>query len=224
MKTLTNVTIGLLLALLYQVTPLRCVTSHAIDINSLSVQIDDITYSFKDNVMGNIENKDNGMVRVSIGLGDPIQKVKLYISAEVKDWDQIHDIALSTRSDSMMMVFRNTKYSFTIMPSIQYATYSGEQYTRKLNRRKQAPLFVKETPDWTRMSQDERQATGKGIIRNKGMEQTGLFLSLSPVTENGQLKEIIGNFSGIAAKNPDQSVSSDTITIKEGQFRIEVKP
>jgi len=194
-----------------------------VPINSLSMTVGQNQINFQGNVKAIIEEKDNGITRISIGVEDKTQRSEMFIRADVLSWDGNSTRYLQTQTDSLMFMLKHTNGSVFIVPSIQFAKDSGKRYVKRIRSPGKPVEFKKASPDWVRMSKAERLATGRGIIRNQGMEGSSFFVMIQPVVENGNVKAITGTFSGVASMGANRFQKGEFVNIMDGQFNIEVR-
>ena len=194
-----------------------------VPINSLSMTVGQSQINFQGNVKAIIETKDNGLTRISIGVEDKSQRAEMFIRADLPSWDVNSASYLQTQTNSIMFMLKHTNGSVFIVPSIQFARDSGKRYVKRVRTPGNPIEFRKASPDWIRMSKAERLATGRGIIRNQGMEGSSFFVMIQPVLENGQVKAITGTFSGVASMGPNRFQKGEFVNIMDGQFNIEVR-
>ncbi|KPA12565.1 conserved hypothetical protein, secreted [Candidatus Magnetomorum sp. HK-1] len=194
-----------------------------VPINSLSMTVGQSQINFPGNMKAIIEKRDNGVTRITIGVEDKVQRAELLIQADIPSWDGQNPKYIQTQTDSLMFMLKHENGSVFIIPSIQFAKDSGKKYVQRVRKAGKATNFSKASPDWVRMSKSERLATGRGIIRNQGMEGSSFFVMIQPVVENGHVKKITGTFSGVASMGQNRFQKGEFVNIMDGQFNIEVR-
>jgi hypothetical protein len=191
-------------------------------INSLSMTVGQSHINFNSNMKAMIEKRDNGMTRISIGVEDKKQDIEMLIQADVPSWDGINPQYVQTQTDSIMFMLKHEKGSVFVIPAIRFAKDSGKQYVERVRSANNAVRFEKRSPDWTKMTKAQRLATGRGVIRNQGMEGSSFFVKFEPVVKNGSVQAIVGTFSGMASMGKNRYQKGDFVNIMDGQFNIEV--
>jgi hypothetical protein len=191
-------------------------------INSLSMTVGQSHIQLINNMKAMIETRHNGMTRISIGVEDKKQDVEMLIQADVPSWDGIHPQYVQTQTDAIMFMLKHKKGAVFVVPAIRFAKDTGKQYIQRVRSPNNTVKFQKRSPDWTRMSKAKRLATGRGVIRNQGMEGSSFFVKIKPVVKNGTVKAIVGSFSGIASIGKNRYQKGNFVNIMDGQFNIEV--
>ncbi|MBF0453028.1 MAG: hypothetical protein HQK75_20165 [Candidatus Magnetomorum sp.] len=215
--------LGTMAALMLNTYCLPVCANITVPINSLSMTVGQSQINFQGNVKAIIETRDNGLTRISIGVEDKNQRSEIFIRADVPSWDGNTSKYLQTQTDSLMFMLKHANGSVFIVPSIQFARDSGQRYVQRVKSPGKPVEFRKASPDWVRMTKAERLATGRGIIRNQGMEGSSFFVMIQPVVENGHVKAITGTFSGVASMGANRFQKGDFVNIMDGQFNIEVR-
>jgi len=193
-----------------------------IPINSLSMTVGQSHINLTNNMKAMIEQRENGVTRISIGVEDKKQHIEMLIQADVPSWDGLNPQYVQTQTDSIMFMLKHEKGSVFVIPAIRFAKDSGRQYVHRVRVSKDTVKFQKRSPDWTRMTKAQRLATGRGVIRNQGMEGSSFFVKIAPVVKNGAVKAIVGSFSGMASMGKNRYQKGDFVNIMDGQFNIEV--
>ncbi|ETR70199.1 MAG: hypothetical protein OMM_03412 [Candidatus Magnetoglobus multicellularis str. Araruama] len=192
-----------------------------VPINSLSMTVGQCQINFQNNMKAMIQERNNGSTRISIGVEDKRQDMEMLIQTDVHSWDGINAQYVQTQTDDLMFMLKHEKGSVFIIPALRFAKDSGVKYVHQV-RTANKVRFQKEFPDWTRMTKARRLATGRGVIRNQGMEGSSFFVKIQPVLENGHVKAIKGTFSGMASMGKNRFQKGDFVSIMDGQFNIEV--
>jgi hypothetical protein len=187
--------------------------------NTVMMKIDGRAYRFTGTTAGVAKDLGNGTVRLIIGLKDAGQGVTMQISADIPEDRAGEELHLATHFADISMVYKSPRIQFMIAPALQMARNSDMLYYE--NTGKEARSRIKrQQADWKSLSRDERITAGKGIIRERGMEGSSLFLVIRPVSD-GYGQEFRGTFSGVAMVHNGTKVSRRVI-INGGQFRVGV--
>jgi hypothetical protein len=217
-----------LLFFLIQVNTPGYSKSAGLEANSLRVTIDNKKYVFTGNTRVGIKNLRNERVRLTIGLEDRKEKVELFISIDCHRGDLFNETRFTTKYNSITMVFKSKNVNFLMNSPVRLIPESdnGISYVEKgVKGRKGSGKKVK--PRWKGMKRSERLASGHGVVRNRKMEGTSLFVTIKPVIENGRIIRFGGFFSGVTkpAKYTfgRKSGIGSLILIKNGEFSVEVK-
>jgi hypothetical protein len=191
-------------------------------INSLSMTVGQSHIQLTNNMKAMIEQRENGITRISIGVEDKKQDIEMLIQADMPSWDGLNPQHVQTQTDSIMFMLKHEKGSVFVIPAIRFAKDSGTQYVQRLRSSNNTVKFQKRSPNWTKMTKAQRLATGRGIIRNQGMEGSSFFVKIAPVIKNGTVQAITGSFSGMASMGKNRYQNGDFVNIMDGQFNIEV--
>jgi len=191
-------------------------------INSLSMTVGQSHINLTDNMKAMIETRNNGITRISIGVEDKKQDIEMLIQADVPSWDGINPQYVQTQTDAVMFMLKHEKGSVFVIPAIRFAKNTGKQYVRRVRTSNNTVDFQKQSPDWTRMTKAKRLATGRGFIRNQGMEGSSFFVKIEPVVKSGTVTAIVGTFSGMASIGQNRYQKGNFVNIMDGQFNIEV--
>jgi len=200
------------------------VSASSIDlpINSLSMTVGQSHINLMNNMKAMIEKRDNGMTRISIGVEDKKQDIEMLIQADMPSWDGISPQYVQSQTDSIMFMLKHEKGTVFVIPAIRFAKDSGRQYVHRVRLSNNTVKFQKRSPDWTRMTKAQRLATGRGVIRNQGMEGSSFFVKIEPVVKNGLVRAIVGTFSGMSSMGKNRYQKGDFVNIMDGKFNIEV--
>ena len=188
-------------------------------LNTVAMKIDGKDYRFTGTMAGAVTDLGNGKTRLIIGLKDTERKVVMQISADVPEGRAGEELHLSTRYADVSMVFKSPALKFMIVPAVQLARDSGMLYFENKRGEAKSRIDLHEA-DWKSMGSDERIARGRGVIRERQMEGSSLFLVIRPVS-NGGRQEFRGTFSG-SARVEDGKRGNRTVIINGGQFRVGV--
>jgi len=218
-----NWCLGAVAVILLSIWCLNVSASTKIPKNSLSMIVGQNQINFSGNMKAIIEKQDNGATRILIGVEDKEQRAELFLRADIPSWDGQNSKYIQTQTHSLMFMLKHENGSVFIIPSIQFARDSGKKYVKKVKTTGKSVDFRKVSPDWVRMTKSERLATGRGIIRNQGMEGSSFFVMIQPVVENGHVKSITGTFSGVANMGHNRFQKGEYVNIMDGQFNIEVR-
>ena len=191
-------------------------------INSLSMTVGQSHIKLNNNMKAMIEKQDNGTTRICIGVEDKKQDIEILIQADLLSWDGINPQYVHTQRDSILFMLKHEKGTVFVIPPIRFAKDSGKQYVHRLRSLNNTYTFQKRSPDWTRMTKAQRLATGRGVIRNQGMEGSSFFLKIEPVVKNGLLNAIVGTFSGMASMGKNRYQKGNFVNIMDGEFNIGV--
>jgi hypothetical protein len=185
--------------------------------DTVTMKIDGREYRFTGSAAGSATDLGNGTVRLVIGLRDAGRGAMMQISADIPEDRMDEELHLATHFTDITMVYRSPAMKFMIAPSIQMARDSGMLYYENAGGAAKSRIRRHEA-DWKSMGREERIASGKGVIRERQMEGSSLFLVIRPVS-SGHGKEIRGTFSG-AALIYDGTRASRRVIINGGQFRV----
>jgi hypothetical protein len=188
-------------------------------LNTVIMKIDGKQYRFTGTTAGSLTDLGNGTVRITIGLRDRGQGVMMRISADLPEDRKGEELHLAADYADISMVYKSAALQFMIAPALQMARDSDVQYYENTGRAVRSRI-KKHRPDWFAMDREERIASGKGIVREKSMEGTSLFLVIRPVADSGR-QELRGTFSGVA-RVPGGKKGTRPVVINGGQFRVEV--
>ncbi len=187
--------------------------------NTIIMKIDGKEYRFSGTSAGSITDLGNGTVRLTIGLRDNVRGIMMRISADIPEDRLGEELHLAADYADLTMIYKSSALRFMIAPALQMARDSGIEYYEN-NGWTAKSRIKKHRPDWLAMDRDERIASGRGVIREKSMEGTSLFLVLRPVADSGR-QEFRGTFSGVA-RVPAGKKGTRPVVINGGQFRVEV--
>jgi hypothetical protein len=195
--------------------------SNNLPVNSLSMTVGQSDIYLHD-IKAMIKKRDNGTTRICIGVEDKKQDIEMLIQADVPSWDGISPQYVHTQTDSIMFMLKHKKGSVFVIPAIRFAKDSGRKYVQRVKSSKGTVSFQKSSPDWTRMTKAKRLETGRGVIRNQGMEGSSFFVKITPIVKNGAVQSIVGTFSGMASMGKNRYQKGDYVNIMDGQFNVEV--
>jgi hypothetical protein len=187
--------------------------------NTVAMKIDGRDYRFTGTTAGVVTDLGNGKLRLIIGLKDTERKVVMQISADIPQERAGEELHLSTRYADITMIYKSPSLQFMIAPALQLARNQGMLYYENAGREGKTNIGRHEA-EWLSMGADERTAMGKGVIRERSMEHSSLFLVIRPVSDNGR-QEFRGTFSGTAMVQ-DAKRGNRTVLINGGQFRVGV--
>lgn len=177
--------------------------------------------------VGTVERTRGGNTRITIALADRTRRVELTIAAECEEIEPEGEMRFTSEYNDVLMVYKTRKGGFTIMPAVRLAKDSGLRYvparTRGDGKRVHDGSGKKERPEWSSMDRAERLASGKGVIRNRRMEGSVLYLALTPSGDGGKIAELRGTFSGTAKTGGGIRGGGRFITVQDGRFRVPVR-
>jgi len=187
--------------------------------NTVVMKIDGKEYLFPGTAAGTVNDLGNGTVRLTIALRDNSRGVMMRISADIPEDRMGEELHLAADYADIAMIYKSSALQFIISPALQMARDSDIQYYENTGGAAKSRI-KKRRPDWLGMEREERIASGKGIIREKSMDGTSLFLVIRPVADSGR-QEFRGTFSGVA-RVPAGKKGTRPVVINGGQFRVEV--
>ena len=218
----------LVLSLIFQ--PAWAKKGDDMELNTLELITPDKTYTFT-KVVAVMRDINKEIKRIEIGLSDKDQKAELFFSVFCQIGMEERRQIVNTSAHDIQFIFKSMQGSLVILPPVQFPKSRNMQYVVKSQKatRNGQYSFTRKEADWARMSRAEKLASGKGIIRNRGMEQSSFSLTLKPVVENGKVTEISGSFSGVGAYTGEALFNRYKSDQKEvlqgnfnGKFRVEV--
>lgn len=187
--------------------------------NTVAMKIDGKEYRFSGASAGSVTDLGNGTVRLTIGLRDNVRGIMMRISADIPEDRMGEELHLAADYADVSMIYKSGALRFMIAPALQMARGSDMEYYENSGRAAKSRI-KKHRPEWFSMDRDERIASGRGVIREKSMEGTSLFLVIRPVADGGR-QEFRGTFSGVA-RVPAGKKGTRPVVINGGQFRVEV--
>ncbi len=191
---------------------------------TVTAVIDGKTLTFS-GAAGLVERR-GGIVRFTIALADRGKRVELTISGQCDELEPGVEARLTAEYNEVMMIYKTARGGFTIMPAVTMAKDSGHRYVpervRGDGRRVHDGRGGKQGPEWASMGRAERIASGKGVIRNRRMEGSALYLAVTPAGSGGSFTELRGTFSGTAKSGAGRHGGGRMITIRDGRFRVAV--
>jgi hypothetical protein len=220
-KILIRWCLGMIAWMVFAVNMSVSAANNNLPINSLSMTVGQSDINLKDNMRAMIEKRENGTTRICIGVEDKKQDIEMLIQADLPSWDGINPQYVNTQTNSIMFMLKHEKGSVFVIPAVRFAKDSGKKYVHRV-KSKGIVKFQKRSPDWTRMTKAKRLETGRGVIRNQGMEGSSFFLKIKPIVKNGTVQAIVGTFSGMASMGKNRYQKGDYVNIMDGQFNIEV--
>ncbi len=191
---------------------------------TVTAVIDGKTVTFS-GAVGSVQQR-GGITRFIIALEDRAKRVELTISGRCDELEPGVEARFTAEYNEIVMTYKTARGGFTIMSAVTMAKDSGHRYVpervRGDGRRVHDGSGKKQGPEWASMGRAERIASSKGVIRNRRMEGSALYLAVTPAGSGGNITELRGTFSGTAKSGAGRHGGGRYITIRDGRFRVAV--
>ncbi|MEM7180349.1 MAG: hypothetical protein AAF518_05525 [Spirochaetota bacterium] len=172
---------------------------------TISFKIAKRKYTYRKKAIGVIKKGKFRYSKLIIGFEDLSVRTHLFISVELLTARLQKPLELSTDYDKLYFIYRSPQGNYLVKPTVDYL-----------------PGRAKHSYKWRQLDKSEKLATGIGVVDNRKLEGTILYLNLKPIFQNEEIRFLKGNFHGkIKFSN---GIRSDLINIEEGSFYVAVEP
>ena len=173
------------------------------EIGTISFKIANRKYIYRKKGVAVVKKRKFRRSKIILGFEDLSIRTHFFLSVDLLTARLKNPLALSTDYDKLFLIYRSPQGSYLVKPTVDYLPGRG-----------------KHSYKWKYLDKSERLATGVGVVDNREMEGTILYLNLKPIFENEEIRFLKGNFHGkIKFSN---ETHSELINIEEGSFYVEV--